>query len=67
MSTYDENSIKIREKMKLMFNRLDVELDVYFRPSREKSLVRRHLEEAFMWIDKCIQNEQLEMEKNDSI
>lgn len=55
---YDEQSVRAQETLKGHFEVLEALVEA-LTPSRAKSLVMTHLEEAYMWTRQAIRDEQL--------
>lgn len=56
---YDDVSVKKQEKLKELFEAVEVYVSNTLNDGRAKSLVLTHLEEAYMWTGKAIRDEQI--------
>ncbi len=59
---FNEQSKTWSSELKKSFEKLEEQIDNYLLDSRSKSVAITHLEDAFMWINKAIKDQQIKSE-----
>ncbi len=61
---FDDIRKRELQVIKEAFERIDHLVDTHLKSSREKAIAYTKLEEAFMWINKALKQDQLELEEH---